>query len=767
MGGELHRRRSGGDPNDLSDLIDQLPEILADRTRSTGTGHLSQVMAPGKVTGELVEEIAELNVEAHLTELTSVPDDELAASSGASTPSRPACVGPAQGAVRPHRRPPGRARPPLPDRRGHGRRAPLRRLTRSSAGLPPLSGRSADTSSVAPVNECEQRWFDLGEFIREQRRIGQLSLRKLSRAVGHLEPVPEPDRAGPAPAVGRDPPADRPGAVASRPRRSTCGPGSSSAPGGHRRPDRRDPPRPATSTRTRSGPCPDLPVVPPSGHAVRADSRARAADHRCGHVAGEESPGLPSVGRLRAHPRRPVPAHLAAGPAGRRRQRRHERLRPRAGVGAGPGRRGVPTSTCGAGATTCPTWSRSSPASGWCTSTPGRADLAKEKLPEGSSTSSPTGVGRPPAAEPATPTPSTPTTGCRAWPATGSSTSSTLPLVSTFHTLARVKAETGDPRAAAPAGRGRDRGHRLLRRHPRLVPRPRPSSSSASTAPTPPRIEIVPPGVDHAFFSPGHPRRRPAGPAPRVDDPVLLFVGRIQPLKGARRGRRRPGRAVVRTRARRPAASSVGGPSGPGGAAEQVRLPPARRRAGRGRPRALRRPPAPPPAVHLLPGRRRVRRAQPVGVVRPGRPRGGGVRHAGGGGRRWAGSPRSSTTVAPACWSTSRDPGEFARPRRPSWPTPAGPASMAAAAAARYARGYTWSTTAARLRRLYADLTASARSSTAPPDPQSCPSRSLHLPRFGCVSRGYDPAKRTQNATADGRGTAQVRPSSRARRLPR
>jgi hypothetical protein len=36
-------------------------------------------MAPGKVTGELVEEIAEINVEAHLTELTSVPDEELAA----------------------------------------------------------------------------------------------------------------------------------------------------------------------------------------------------------------------------------------------------------------------------------------------------------------------------------------------------------------------------------------------------------------------------------------------------------------------------------------------------------------------------------------------------------------------------------------------------------------------------------------------------------------------------------------------------------------
>jgi hypothetical protein len=78
VGGELHRRRSGGDPNDLSALIERLPEILSDRTRSSGSGHLPQVMAPGKVTGELVEEIAGIDVDSHLTALSSVPDDELA-----------------------------------------------------------------------------------------------------------------------------------------------------------------------------------------------------------------------------------------------------------------------------------------------------------------------------------------------------------------------------------------------------------------------------------------------------------------------------------------------------------------------------------------------------------------------------------------------------------------------------------------------------------------------------------------------------------------
>jgi transcriptional regulator with XRE-family HTH domain len=38
------------------------------------------------------------------------------------------------------------------------------------------------------VNELEQRWSDLGAFIREQRRVGQLSLRKLSQLAGVSNP---------------------------------------------------------------------------------------------------------------------------------------------------------------------------------------------------------------------------------------------------------------------------------------------------------------------------------------------------------------------------------------------------------------------------------------------------------------------------------------------------------------------------------------------------------------------------------------------------
>ena len=41
---------------------------------------------------------------------------------------------------------------------------------------------------MVAVNELEQRWRDLGEFIREQRRVGHLSLRKLSEMAGISNP---------------------------------------------------------------------------------------------------------------------------------------------------------------------------------------------------------------------------------------------------------------------------------------------------------------------------------------------------------------------------------------------------------------------------------------------------------------------------------------------------------------------------------------------------------------------------------------------------
>lgn len=104
-----------------------------------------------------------------------------------------------------------------------------------------------------------------------------------------------------------------------------------------------------------------------------------------------------------------------------------------------------------------------------------------------------------------------------------------LPLVTTFHTLARVKAETGD--------------HEPQRRIDAEAEVIRCADVITANSVTelhelvdhygadPDRVEIVPPGVDHAFFSPG--ARDGARAALELDDaPLLLFVGRIQPLKG-------------------------------------------------------------------------------------------------------------------------------------------------------------------------------------------------------------------------------------------
>lgn len=104
-----------------------------------------------------------------------------------------------------------------------------------------------------------------------------------------------------------------------------------------------------------------------------------------------------------------------------------------------------------------------------------------------------------------------------------------LPLVTTFHTLARVKAELGDPeperRALAEAEVMACADAVLANCTAEADELVRHYGIDAD------KIEIVPPGVDHAFFSPGS--QSGARWALGTDDrPLLLFVGRIQPLKG-------------------------------------------------------------------------------------------------------------------------------------------------------------------------------------------------------------------------------------------
>jgi D-inositol-3-phosphate glycosyltransferase len=272
-----------------------------------------------------------------------------------------------------------------------------------------------------------------------------------------------------------------------------------------------------------------------------------------------------------------------------------------------------------------------------------------------------------------------------------------LPLVSTFHTLARVKAVTGDPEPQ----RRIEAESAVIGCSDAIL-----ASSTAEAAQLatlygadPTRIEIVPPGVDHAFFSPGD--RRGARDALRMGGhPLLLFVGRIQPLKGLD--------VAVRALAELDRSDAmlvvVGGPSGPDGLGE----------LDRGRKLAAELGVADrirwvePQPHHLLSTFYRAAdmvlvpsRSESFGLVALeaaacGIPV---VAAAVGGLRTLVDHGRTGFLVE------GRQPEAFAAYAGELIANPTMAAAMGARAHER-ARGYTWSTSAARLRRLYADLTA-------------------------------------------------------------
>jgi D-inositol-3-phosphate glycosyltransferase len=141
-----------------------------------------------------------------------------------------------------------------------------------------------------------------------------------------------------------------------------------------------------------------------------------------------------------------------------------------------------------------------------------------------------------------------------------------LPLVSTFHTLDRVKAEAGPEEVQADTAQRRAEAEAAIVRCSDAVLASctvEADQIAALYGADRSRIAVVAPGVDHAFFGPGHrPQARRALGLP-AEGTLLLFVGRIQPLKGADVAVRAlaelvrgPGdfRLVV-----------VGGPSGPRG----------------------------------------------------------------------------------------------------------------------------------------------------------------------------------------------------------
>ncbi len=272
-----------------------------------------------------------------------------------------------------------------------------------------------------------------------------------------------------------------------------------------------------------------------------------------------------------------------------------------------------------------------------------------------------------------------------------------LPLVSTFHTLARVKAETGD---AEPERRIKSETDVIRCSDVILANAVAEADQLISLyGADPRRVEVVPPGVDHAFFSPGD--KSGARNAIGIgDEPMLLFVGRIQPLKGVtvaiatlfEISDTYPDAVLV----------VVGGASGSEGEEEMAKAVELVHNLGlQDRVRFV-----PPQPHHLL---STYFRAADVCIV-PSRSESFGLvaLEAGACGTPVVGAAVGGLLTLIDHGVTGflledRDPVQYADAVRKVLRQPRIAKSMSEAAATR-ARNYTWSTTAARLRRLYADL---------------------------------------------------------------
>ena len=275
-----------------------------------------------------------------------------------------------------------------------------------------------------------------------------------------------------------------------------------------------------------------------------------------------------------------------------------------------------------------------------------------------------------------------------------------VPLVSTFHTFARVKALGGDPESEL---REKSEAEVIGCSDAICVSCTEEERQFIDLYGNPPgTIEIVAPGVEHAFFAPGD--QRGARKALELGDgPVLLFVGRIQPLKGAD--------VAVKSLAalNRPDAKLliVGGASGAEGDAELANVHSVIQQHGlENQVRFVE-----PQQHHILSTYYRAAdvvlvpsRSESFGLVALeaaacGTPV---VANAVGGLLTIVEHGRTGFLVA------DRQPDVFARHIAQILDDPALAARMSSAAAER-ARGYTWSFAAARLRRAYADLTSRDR----------------------------------------------------------
>lgn len=273
-----------------------------------------------------------------------------------------------------------------------------------------------------------------------------------------------------------------------------------------------------------------------------------------------------------------------------------------------------------------------------------------------------------------------------------------VPMVATFHTLAHAKQAVGihdDP----PDRAGTETA--IVRCADGVVVSTREERDLLVDRydAAPDRIEVIPPGVDHSVFAPGEGsrvrRQWRAG-----DDPVLLVVGRIQPLKGIDLAVRSLA-ALDHPRAR---LVVVGGPSGADGDAELGRLRALVAELGLGE-----RVRFEPPRAHgdlaacyraadvvLVPSRTESFGLVALEAAACGTPV---VATAVGGLRSVVDHGESGYLVE------DRDPAAFAHHVGTLLRDPARAARMRVQARAA-AQRFTWSLAAARLRRLYADVPA-------------------------------------------------------------
>jgi D-inositol-3-phosphate glycosyltransferase len=271
-----------------------------------------------------------------------------------------------------------------------------------------------------------------------------------------------------------------------------------------------------------------------------------------------------------------------------------------------------------------------------------------------------------------------------------------VPLVATFHTLARVKAEGGD---LEPAWRDRAEAEVIGCSDAICVSCPEEERQFRRLYGDPAgRIEIVPPAVEHAFFAPGDRQGARRAVGLPVDRPVLLFVGRIQPLKAPDVAIR----ALALLSRRDAVLVIVGGASGLAGDVESEKARQLAVELGVAD-RVLFVPPQP---HHILSSYYRAAdlvvvpsRSESFGLVA--------LEAAA------CGIPVVASAVGgllnivhdgvTGVLVDGRDPARYARAMTQLLDDPACAAAMGAAAAVR-ARRFTWSFTAARLRRVYTDL---------------------------------------------------------------